>query len=151
LIQIKDIVNKFEVSRATLRNWKKSKPNLYAYLFSYKKESDNADKLREINIVLEKYAKESIKPLFTYEEIFYIYGKIFELQDTKDIEKLFVESCAEDMNKDFEFIITIYNKIKNLNIVEKYILSQRLKKLKETKEKITKEYIIHNFREFLKI
>lgn len=151
LIQIKDVINRFEVSRATLHNWKKSKPKLYAYLLNYKKESDKANNLRDVNIVLEKYAKESIKPLFSYEEIFYMHAREFDLQDAQNMQKLFVKSCIKEMNEDFEFIINIYNKIKSLNIVERYILSLRLKKLKESKEHVTKEYIIHHFREFLKI
>lgn len=149
MIQIKDVINKFEVSRATLHNWKKSKPRLYAYLLNYKKDSDKANSLREVNIVLESYTKESVKPLFLYEEIFYMYGREFDLQDVQNLQKLFIKSCTEDMNKNFELIINIYNKISSLNIVEKYILSLRLRKIKESKEHISRELITHYLKEFI--
>lgn len=151
MIHVKDVINKFEVSRATLHNWKKSKPKLYTYLLNYKKDSDKANSLREVNIVLERYARESIKPLFLYEEVFYIHGREFDLQDVQNMQKLFIKSCAKEIDEDFEFIINIYNKINSLNIVEKYILSLRLRKLKESKEHISKEFITHYLKEFIVI
>lgn len=153
MIQIKDVIDRFEVSRATFHNWKKTKPNLYSYLLNYN-DSTNIDggKLREINIVLEKYAKESIKPIFTYNEISYICINELTFERIEDLEAAFIKFHINAISDNFDFIIEIYNKIKSLNIVEKYIFSERLrivnKKIKIKKEE-KKELLIHYFREFL--
>jgi len=154
LIQIKDVVDKFEVSRATFHNWKKTKPNLYSYLLNYKDSDIEVGKVREINIVLEKYAKESIKPIFTYNEISFICTNEFTFERVEDLEAAFIKSHKDTISDNFDFIIEIYNKIKNLNIVEKYIFSERLrivsKKIKIKKDE-KKELLTHYFREFIKI
>ena len=148
-LQIKDIISKFEVTRATLHNWKRTKPNLYDYLFAYKNQNNAQKHYRELTIILQKYAKESIDPIFSYEEIYFLYKKEFGLEDAQNLQSLFIHSCKDEFEDNFEYIIDIYNKIKNLNIVEKYILSSKLKKLKESREIITKGYIVHHFKEFL--
>lgn len=154
MIQIKDVIDKFEVSRATFHNWKKTKPNLYSYLLNYKDSNMEVGKLREINIVLEKYAKESIKPIFTYNEISFICTNELTFERVEDLEAAFIKSYKDTISDNFDFIIGIYNKIKNLNIVEKYIFSERLrivsKKIKIKKDE-KKELLTHYFREFIKI
>ncbi|MDP2894293.1 MAG: hypothetical protein Q8N78_08045 [Sulfurimonas sp.] len=154
MIQIKDVVDKFEVSRATFHNWKKAKPNLYSYLLNYKDSDIEVGKLREINIVLEKYAKESIKPIFTYNEISFICTNELTFERAEDLAAAFIKSHKDTISDNFDFIIEIYNKIKNLNIVEKYIFSERLrivsKKIKIKKDE-KKELLTHYFREFIKI
>lgn len=70
MTSIKDIINKYEVSRATLHNWKTTKPNLYNLLLNLDGKNDE---LRELTIILEKYSK-TINPSFTLEDIFFYFG-----------------------------------------------------------------------------
>ena len=68
MLKVKDVLEKYEVTRTTLHNWKTTKPNLYNLLLN---PEDTNEKLRDINIVLEKYSK-TIKSTFSEDDILFI-------------------------------------------------------------------------------
>ncbi len=151
-MQIKDIISRFEVTRATLHNWKQTKPNLFNLL---KNSDDYKDEKREINIILEEYAKENIKPLFTFGEIEFVFNKNLSCETIDDIKKLstiYGENIANDIKENPKFILDIYHKLDRLNIVEKYIFIRRLQVVQEKniKDKVDKNDILkHYMKEFI--
>lgn len=150
---IKEITEKFEVTRATLHNWKTTKPNLYNYLIN---SSEQYEKYREINIFLETYIKTTQNiTAFEYREIEYIFSLELRLEDLKSIENIHLTYVNASMRKEKEsneFTLSIYNKLESLNLIEKYIFSDRLKtlvpKIKSKKEE-REELLRHYFKEFL--
>lgn len=145
----KEITEKYEVTRTTLHNWKTTKPNLYNLLLN----SDGSNnQVRELNIVLEKYSK-TIRCNFFLEEIEYILNFDIEknFNEIEKLDTLFIESTSSDIKQNSEFILNIYQKIKSLNIVERYIFITRIKSVKKQKMKNseTQSVIKHYFREFL--
>lgn len=151
---IKEVTEKFEVSRATLHNWKTTKPNLYNYL---KISDEQYEKYREVNIFLETYVKTAQNiNIFEYKEIDYIFTLSLNLQDIKTIENLhltYMNYCMKSEKKSSEFMLDIYKKLENLNLIEKYIFTKRLstvsQKIKSNKDE-RKELLIHYFKEFLR-
>ena len=146
----KEITEKYEVTRTTLHNWKTTKPNLYNLLLN---SDGNNDQVRELNIILEKYLK-TIKSTFLVDEIEYILNFDIE-KNFNEIEKLdtsFIQFTSSDIKQNSEFILNIYQKIKDLNIVERYIFITRIKSVKKQKTKsIDIESLIkHYFKEFLR-
>ncbi len=149
MTSIKDIISKYEVTRATLHNWKTTKPNLYNLLLN---PEDTNEKLRDINIVLEKYSK-TIKSSFSEDDILFILNLSLEVF-VNDIEKLhtiYIEQTAKELKENSEFVLNIYQKIQDLNLIERYIFILRIKSLRKEKIKQTdiKTAIKHYFREFL--
>ncbi len=151
-MQIKDVISKFEVSRATLHNWKRSKPNLYKYLLSY----DNKDKLektqRDAKLIFEEYAKSNMKPAFTFEEIKFIYEKslvLDKIEDIKNISLVYASTISKDISKQTKFVLDIYYKLENLNIIEKYLLSNRLAIVRGKNIKNTDDILKHYMKEFI--
>jgi len=151
---IKDITERFEVTRATLHNWKTTKPNLYNYLIN---SDEQYEKNREINIFLESYIKTAQNiTTFEYKEIAYIFTLELELQDLKMIENLHLTYINASMKKEkesSEFILNIYKKLESLNLIEKYIFANRLKVLVEkikSKKEEREELLRHYFKEFIK-
>ncbi|MGJ0338295.1 hypothetical protein [Aliarcobacter cryaerophilus] len=147
---IKDIINKYEVSRATLHNWKTTKPNLYNLLLN---SDGKNDELRDINIVLEKYSK-SIKSTFTIEDILFILKLNLEdyIDEVEKLHTIYIEKTSKILIRNSEFILDIYQKIQDLNLIERYIFISRIKSLRKEKIKQTdiKTAIKHYFKEFLK-
>lgn len=150
MISIKEIISKYEVSRATLHNWKTTKPNLYNLLLN---SDGNSSELRELTIILEKYSK-TIKSSFSIDEIIFILDLNLE-EYVEDIEKLhtiYIEKTTKELKTNSEFILEIYQKIQSLNLIERYIFISRIKSVKKEKIKSTelKTAINHYFKEFLK-
>lgn len=150
MISIKEIISKYEVSRATLHNWKTTKPNLYNLLSNPDSSNEN---LRELTIILEKYSK-TIKSSFSIDEIIFILDLNLE-EYVEDIEKLhtiYIEKTTKELKTNSEFILEIYQKIQSLNLIERYIFISRIKSVKKEKIKSTelKTAINHYFKEFLK-
>lgn len=149
MTSIKDIITKYEVSRATLHNWKKTKPNLYNLLLN--PEGTN-EKLREITIILEKYSKD-IKGTFLEDELLFILELSLEnyIDDIEKLHTIYIEQTAKKLQENSEFILSIYQKIQDLNIIERYIFISRIKSLRKEKIKSTniKIAINHYFKEFL--
>ena len=71
--------------------------------------------------------------------------------EIEKLDTLFIESTSSDIKQNSEFILNIYQKIKALNIVEKYIFITRIKSVKKlkTKNSDTQSPIKHYFKEFL--
>ena len=150
MTSIKDIISKYEVTRATLHNWKTTKPNLYNLLLN---PEDTNEKLRDINIVLEKYSK-TIKSTFSEDDILFILNLSLEnfVEDIEKLHTIYIEQTAKELKENSEFVLSIYQKIQDLNLIERYIFILRIKSLRKEKIKQTdiKTAIKHYFKEFLK-
>ena len=155
MLNNKEMTEKFEIQLQTLYNWKNTKPKLYNYL---KNADEHYDKYREMNILLEIYSKD-IKTEFTAEEILFILDVKFKFNEVKDYDKfhtIFIKEVTNKITSMPDFIIGIYEKIKQLNIIEKYILYSRIIKVteikidKNSKNQESLDIIKHYFREFLK-
>ncbi|TLT07020.1 hypothetical protein FE243_06765 [Aliarcobacter thereius] len=149
MTSIKDIISKYEVTRATLHNWKTTKPNLYNLLLN---PEDTNEKLRDINIVLEKYSK-TIKSTFSEDDILFILNLSLEnfVNDIEKLHTIYIEQTAKELKENSEFVLSIYQKIQDLNLIERYIFILRIKSLRKEKIKQTdiKTAIKHYFKEFL--
>lgn len=147
----KEITEKYEITRTTLHNWKTTKPNLYNLLLN--SDGTNSE-IRELTIVLEKYSKTIISD-FLIEDIEYILELKLEeyLEKVEKLHSLFIEQTSNDLKQNSEFILSIYQKIQNLNVVERYIFISRIKSIKKQKIKQNelRTAINHYFKEFLKI
>ena len=150
MTSIKDIISKYEVTRATLHNWKTTKPNLYNLLLN---PEDTNEKLRDINIVLEKYSK-TIKSTFSEDDILFILNLSLEnfVNEIEKLHTIYIEQTAKELKENSEFILNVYQKIQDLNLIERYIFISRIKSLRKEKIKQTdiKTAIKHYFKEFLK-
>ena len=150
MTSIKDIISKYEVSRATLHNWKTTKPNLYNLLLN---PEDTNEKLRDINIVLEKYSK-TIKSTFSEDDILFILNLSLEnfVNEIEKLHTIYIEQTAKELKENSEFVLAVYQKIQDLNLIERYIFILRIKSLRKEKIKQTdiKTAIKHYFKEFLK-
>ena len=150
MTSIKDIISKYEVTRATLHNWKTTKPNLYNLLLN---PEDTNEKLRDINIVLEKYSK-TIKSTFSEDDILFILNLSLEnfVNEIEKLHTIYIEQTAKELKENSEFVLSIYQKIQDLNLIERYIFILRIKNLRKEKIKQTdiKTAIKHYFKEFLK-
>ena len=119
MTSIKDIVSKYEVTRATLHNWKTTKPNLYNLLLN---PEDTNEKLRDINIVLEKYSK-TIKSTFSEDDILFILNLSLEnfVNEIEKLHTIYIEQTAKELKENSEFVLNVYQKIQDLNLIERYI------------------------------
>jgi len=144
----KEISQNFEVQINTLYNWRKSKPRLYAYL---KNADYNFEQSKEINILLKRFA-EDIEALFSTEEIaFFVNSKVeaSSIIDVENIDKLFVTEHHSELTKNGDFLLSIYNKLHKLGIIEKYIFYKRAHNLRGEQRKTTAAVIEEYFDEFL--
>ncbi len=141
----KDISTLFEVQINTLYNWRKTKPKLYSYL----QNADYNSKINnEINILLDFYSK-SFSKSFSQEEIRFLIEANYELtsiEEVNNFHKEFIKSNYKEMNTLSDKILNIYDKIKELNIIEKYILYKKIYKVRQTKVGIN---ISEFFKEFI--
>lgn len=149
MISKKEITEKYEVTRTTLHNWKTTKPNLYNLLLN---AGGSSNEIRELTIILEKYSK-TIVGDFSVEEISYILDLELEnrLHQIENLHTIYIEESSKDLKKNSEFILNIYQKIQNLNIIMRYIFISRIKsvkkqKVKDSELKLALEYY---FKEFL--
>ena len=151
MLAIKDIVDKFEVSRATLHNWKTTKPKLYDYLKNFDGKNDE---FRDIKSILDGYA-DGLSGEFYYEEIDFLLFLCMEfgvLDSIKNIVDGFGVSAAKEFKENSKLVFGIYAKLERLNIVERYIFADRYKsvqrQLKKTKE-AREDLIRYYFKPFL--
>jgi hypothetical protein len=148
MLSKKDITEQFEVTRTTLHNWKTTKPNLYQLLLN---SDGSSSEIREVNIALEKYSK-TIKSDFATAEIEFILELNLEnyLEDIEKLHTIYIEQTLKEMKQNSEFVLGIYQKLQNLNIVERYIFISRIKSVKKLKTKEDKISLIkHYFSHFL--
>ena len=150
MTSIKDIISKYEDTRTTLHNWKTTKPNLYNLLLN---PEDTNEKLRDINIVLEKYSK-TIKSTFSEDDILFILNLSLEnfVNEIEKLHTIYIEQTAKELKENSEFVLNVYQKIQDLNLIERYIFILRIKSLRKEKIKQTdiRTAIKHYFKEFLK-
>jgi hypothetical protein len=144
LLTPKEISQRFEVQLNTLYNWRKTKPKLFAYL---QNADYNYQRSNEINVLLDFYSKD-IQKNFIKDEIYFIVDSDFEvnsIEEVENIEALFIKYNYKLLPTKNEFILSIYNKLKELNIIEKYIFYKKIYKYRQNKELIVDEF----FKEFL--
>jgi len=147
MLNNREISELFEVQINTLYNWQKTKPKLFKYL---KNADYNSSRNEEINILLSEYSKE-IQKDFIVDEINYIIKSSLELlsiEDVKSFAKLFMEKEYKNIPMFSKIILSIYDKLKVMNIIEKYILYKKIYKFRED-EKLQSQNIEIYFKEFL--
>jgi hypothetical protein len=145
---IKEITEEYEVTRATLHNWKNTKPKLYQLLRS----NSNDDQLRELSIVLAHYEKEVI-PRFTCKEVEEIIKADLALhsaKETLEIAYLFLHAVHSQLPSAMEKFMPIYTKLSSLNPVEKYLFKTALKSVEAKQGKEPLDVLInHYFKAFI--
>ena len=147
MLNNREIAELFEVQVNTLYNWQKTKPKLFKYL---QNADYNSSRNEEVNILLSEYSK-SIQKEFLTKEINYIISsdlKLLSMDDIKDFEKLFIKIEYKNIPSSNDIILSIYDKLKLLNIIEKYILYKKIYKFREDKIIEDKNIDIY-FKEFL--
>ncbi len=130
----KEITEIFEVQLNTLYNWRKSKPKLFSYL-------QNADfhlsKVEEMNVLLQSYQNQMEQKYFNKMQIAFIVSSSLELNSLEEVEvyeKKFIAFHHRDLSVNSDLILAIYENIKNLNLIEKYILYKKVFRVRKEKE-----------------
>ncbi|XPV70312.1 MAG: hypothetical protein ACNI25_06975 [Halarcobacter sp.] len=141
----KEISDLFEVQVNTLYNWKKSKPKLFAYL----QNADYNSKINnEINALLDYFSK-TIQKDFTLKEIDFLIISDFELnsiEEVNEFQEYFIKANYKILITKHKFVLNIYDKLKVLNVVEKYLLYKKIFKVRKFGDKNRAEF----FSEFIK-
>lgn len=144
MLSPKEISTLFEVQINTLYNWRKTKPKLYAYL----QNADYNSKINtEINILLESYSK-TISKNFTLKEIDFLIISDFELlsiEDVQDFQEIFIKENSQLLVNKSKFILNIYDKLRELSIIDKYLLYKKIFKVRQVGDKNRTEF----FKEFI--
>lgn len=126
----KEISSLFEVQVNTLYNWRKTKPKLYAYL----QNADYNSKINnEINVLLESFS-ETFSKDFSLEEIDFLIISDYELTSIEEVDKFheyFIKANYKVLLSNHDLVLSIYDKVKELNIVEKYILYKKIYKVRQ--------------------
>ena len=155
MLSTKEIAEMFNVPKTTLYGQKTERPKVYEYLAT---ADEQFSKYRDVNILLDRYIQTVPNiEIFEYKELEYI----LELkQEKKKIEELdnfhlkFIEKSIKIEKEPKTFALNIYKKLENLNLIEKYILNERLKTVSEkikTKKEEKESLIKHYLKEFLKL
>lgn len=152
MLTIKEISQKFNISKSTLYGWEKERPEIFAYL---QRADDKYEELRNLTILLEKYAK-TITPVFEFKEIEFILGLEFHMSSVDAIENfhfLYSQAIVNHIKHKAAFVMPIYTKLEQLNLVERYIFMSSCKEIAQKLPKMKKEehkgLIMHYFRGFL--
>lgn len=130
MLSPKEISELFEVQINTLYNWRKTKPKLFAYLQNadYNSEINN-----EINVLLESYSK-TISKGFSLSEIDFLIISDYELISIEEVDAFqdnFIKANYKLLATDHKHVLSIYDKVKELNIVEKYLLYKKIYKVRQ--------------------
>jgi len=147
MLNNREISELFEVQVNTLYNWQKAKPKLFKYL---QNADYNSSRNEEINILLKEYSKE-IQKEFNFEEISYIIKSAMilnSIEDIKSIHKIFISYEYKNIPTARDTILSVYDKISQMNLIEKYILYKKIYKYRENKDDATLD-IKSLFNEFL--
>lgn len=153
MLSTKKISEMFDIPKTTLYGWKTERPKVYEYLAN---ADEQYSKYREVNILLDRYIQSaSSVALFEYKELEYILKLEFKNQNVEDIENLhlnFINTSMKIEKQNNTFTLDIYKKLEKLNLIEKYIfidnirkVSSKIKVKKEEKESLIKHY----FKNFL--
>ncbi len=140
----KEISSLFEVQVNTLYNWRKTKPKLYSYL----QNADYNSKINnEINVLLE-YFSNTIHKDFTLKEIDFLIVSDYELisiEEVNNFQDYFMKANYKMLTTNHKLVLNIYDKIKSLNIIEKYLLYKKIYKVRQVGDQDRAEF----FKEFL--
>ncbi len=140
----KEISSLFEVQVNTLYNWRKTKPKLYSYL----QNADYNSKINnEISVLLEYFSK-TINRNFNLNEIDFLITSDYELitiDEVNEFQEHFIKANYKLLTLDHKLVLSIYDKIKELNIVEKYLLYKKIYKVRQVGDKDRATF----FKEFL--
>jgi len=147
MLSNKEIAQIFEVQLSTLYNWRKTKPKLYRYLQNV---DYNFEQSKEINILLNRFAKE-IKPKLKIEDIKFIIELGFEAKNIDEIEYIHrhIVTLYKDKLDKNSIVFDIYDKLANMNIIEKYILYKRIYNFRAEKKELSNSNIKEYFEEFI--
>ncbi len=148
MLSNKEISQNFEVQINTLYNWRKSKPKLYRYL---RNADYNFEQSKEINILLKRFAEEIEASFLPQEIAFFVTSDVeaSSMDDVEHIERLFITQHSKELHKNGDFLLTIYDKVSQLGIIEKYIFYKRAHHLRAEQKQIDEEVIRAYFSEFL--
>ena len=153
MLSTKEITERFEVSRATLHNWKSTKPNLCNLL---KTADEQFTKYREVNILLDRYIQTVPNiEIFEYKELEYILQlnqENLKIEELDNFHLKFIEKSIKIEKEPKTFALNIYKKLETLNLIEKYILNERITTLSEkikTKKDEKESLIRHYLKDFL--
>ena len=126
---------------------KKSKPKLFKYL---QNADYNSTRNEEINILLSEYSKE-IQKEFSLEDILYLIQSSLTLNSIEDVQnmhKIFIECEYKNIPSFRDIILYIYDKINQMNLIEKYILYKKIHKYRES-DNLKENNILSFFKEFI--
>ncbi len=147
MLNNREISEQFEVQVNTLYNWQKTKPKLFKYL---QNADYNSTRNQEINILLSEYSKEIQKEFF-FEDIVYIIKSsliINSIEDIQNIHKIFMECEYKNIPASRDIILSIYDKIRQMNLIEKYILYKKIHKYRESNN-LKEQEISTFFKEYI--
>jgi hypothetical protein len=150
MLSNRQITETFEVQLGTLYNWRKTKPKLYRYL---QNADYNFEQSKEINVLLSRFAQE-IEAHFTAEEILEVVRSKFEAKSIDDIETLeqhFIKEHAKRLPKEGDLLLSVYNKLHALSIIEKYIFYKRVHNLRADMRQEKKEPELTHIREYFDV
>ena len=155
MLSTKKISEMFDVPKTTLYGWKTERPKVYEYLAT---ADEQFTKYREVNILLDRYIQTVPNiEIFEYKELEYILELKLENQKIEELDNFhlkFIEKSIQIEKEPKTNALNIYKKLENLNLIEKYILNERLKTVSEkikTKKEEKESLIKHYLKEFLKL
>jgi hypothetical protein len=146
MLSNREIAQNFEVRISTLYNWRKTKPRLYRYL---QNADYNFEQTKEINILLDRLAKEIEGEMSIMEIRFFIHSK-FEAKNLDEIERMhrmLLRLHHKDL--DSEMIFDLYEHIAGMSLIEKYIFYKRVYHFRQEMREDSEEEIRNYFNEFL--
>ena len=154
MLSNKEIIEKFDIPKSTLYGWKTERPKVYEYLAT---ADEQFSKYREVNILLDRYIQTVPNiALFEYKELEYILQlnqENLKIEELENFHLKFIEKSIKIEKEPKTNALNIYKKLENLNLIEKYILNERLKTVSEkikTKKDEKESLIKHYLKEFLK-
>lgn len=152
MLTIKEISQKFNISKSTLYGWEKERPEIFAYL---QRADDKYEEFRDLTILLEKYAK-TITPVFEFKEVEFILELGLHRTNANTLENLhliYSQAIVNHIKQRVAFVMPIYTKLEQLNLIERYIFVSSCKEMASKLPKMKKEehkgLIMHYFRAFL--
>ena len=155
MLSTKEIAEMFNVPKTTLYGWKTERPKVYEYLAN---SDEQFTKYREVNILLDRYIQTVPNiEIFEYKELEYILELKLENQKIEELDNFhlkFIEKSIKIEKEPKTFALNIYKKLETLNLIEKYILNERIKTVSEkikTKKDEKESLIRHYLKDFLKL
>ncbi|MDX9744042.1 MAG: hypothetical protein RBT59_09515 [Arcobacteraceae bacterium] len=155
MLSNKEIIERFDIPKSTLYGWKTERPKVYEYLAN---SDEQFTKYREVNILLDRYIQTVPNiEIFEYKELEYILELKLENPKIEELDNFhlkFIEKSIKIEKEPKTNALNIYKKLENLNLIEKYILNERVKTVNEkikTKKDEKENLIKHYLKEFLKL